>query len=146
MAITIQPARPEQLPELVQLLTKNQLPVEDLPVDLPNFWLALDGEKPVGSVGLEIYNTVGLLRSLSVDETYRNQAIARQLCDRAFDEAKKRAVSTVFLITTTADRYFQRLGFSLVDRSTVPDAIMKTSQFSSLCPSSATVMKQTYSV
>jgi amino-acid N-acetyltransferase len=146
MAITIQPARPEQLPELVQLLTKHQLPVEDLPVDLPNFWLALDGEKPVGSVGLEIYNTVGLLRSLSVDETYRNQAIARQLCDRAFDEAKKRAVSTVFLITTTADRYFQRLGFSLVDRSTVPDAIMKTSQFSSLCPSSATVMKQTYSV
>ncbi|WP_020601335.1 arsenic resistance N-acetyltransferase ArsN2 [Spirosoma spitsbergense] len=146
MAITIQPARPEQLPELVQLLTKNQLPVEDLPVDLPNFWLALDGEKLVGSVGFEIYNTVGLLRSLSVDETYRNQAIARQLCDRAFDEAKKQAVSTVYLITTTADRYFQRLGFSLVDRSTVPDAIMKTSQFSSLCPSSATVMKQTYSV
>ena len=146
MAITIQPARPEQLPDLVQLLTKNQLPAEDLPAGLPNFWLALEEGKVVGSVGFEAHDTVALLRSLSVEETHRNQAVARQLCDRAFDEAKKQAIKSVYLITTTADRYFQRLGFTVVDRSTVPDAITKTSQFSSLCPASATVMKQNQSV
>ena len=146
MAIIIQPARPENLPELVQLLTQNQLPVEDLPVGLPNFWLAFDGEKLVGSIGVDVYENVGLLRSLCVDATYRNRAVARQLCDRAFDEAKRQAISTLYLLTTTADQYFQRLGFAPVDRSTVPDAITKTSQFSSLCPSSATVMKLTQAV
>ena len=83
---------------------------------------------------------------LSVAATHRNQAVARQLCDRAFDEAEKQAIKSVYLITTTADRYFQRLGFTVVDRSTVPDAITKTSQFSSLCPASATVMKQNQSL
>lgn len=146
MEINIQPARPEQLPELVQLLTQNHLPVDDLPAGLPNFWLALDGKKLVGSVGFEVCENVGLLRSLSVDADYRNQAIARQLCDRAFAEAKQQAVGELYLITTTADQYFQRLGFAPVERATVPDSITKTSQFSSLCPSSAVVMKQIQSV
>ena len=142
MAILIQPARPEQLPGLAQLLTQNQLPVEDLPAGLPNFWLALDGEKLVGSVGFETYDTVALLRSLCVDAAYRNRALARQLYDRALDEAKKQGIQALYLLTTTADGYFLRLGFVPVERSAVPDAIMKTSQFSSLCPSSATVMKK----
>lgn len=141
--LTIQAAQPAQLPALVDLLTRNALLSEDLPTDLANFWLAYDGLKLIGSIGFEAYGSAALLRSVCVDAVYRNQALARQLYDVAFQEARQQGITDLYLITTTADQYFQRLGFEPVERSTVRAAILQTAQFSSLCPSSAIVMKQT---
>ena len=143
MDIQIQVAQAEHLPALVALLTRNQLLGDDLPADLANFWLAFDGDQLIGSVGVDVYGNVGLLRSVSVDARYRNQSIARQLCEIAFRETRQRGITELYLITTTADRYFKGLDFVPVARNTVPEAILQTAQFSSLCPSSAVVMKQT---
>jgi len=46
----------------------------------------------------------------------------------------------VWLLTTTAREFFERLGYAAVDRADVPGAIRATAQFSSLCADSATVM------
>ncbi|GAB2595376.1 arsenic resistance N-acetyltransferase ArsN2 [Spirosoma areae] len=143
MAIQIQSARPDQLTMLAQLLIRNQLSGDDLPNGLPNFWLALKGDRIIGSVGIEVYGNVGLLRSVCVDADVRNQDIARQLCDVARQEAHRQGIHELYLLTTTADRYFERLGFERISRTTVPDTLQQTSQFSSLCPSSAIVMKKT---
>ena len=142
MAIQIQYAQPDQLTALAQLLTQNHLLANDLPDGLPNFWLAFDDDKLIGSVGIEGFGNVGLLRSVCVDADYRNQAIARQLYNIALQETRRQGVQDLYLLTTTADRYFDRLGFVRVPRTSVPESIQKTSQFSSLCPSSAVVMKQ----
>lgn len=142
MAIQIRPAHPNQFAALAALLTHNDLSGNDLPVELANFWLALDGDKLIGSVGIEAYGNAGLLRSVCVDAAYRNQGIARQLFEVARQEARRQAIRDLYLLTTTADQYFDQLGFVRVERITVPDAIQQTEQFSSLCPSSAIVMKQ----
>jgi N-acetylglutamate synthase-like GNAT family acetyltransferase len=46
----------------------------------------------------------------------------------------------VWLLTTTARAFFDKLGYAAVDRAGVPGAIRATAQFSALCPDSATVM------
>lgn len=143
MAIQIQAAYPDQLTALAQLLTQNHLSADDLPDGLPNFWLALDGDRLIGSVGIEAYGYLGLLRSVCVDDNYRHQGIAQLLCDLSFQEAHRQGIQDLYLLTTTADQYFNRLGFARVERTSIPDIIQKTRQFSDLCPSSAIVMKHT---
>ena len=46
----------------------------------------------------------------------------------------------VYLLTTTADRYFAKLGFAAVDRAAVPAEIRASPEFASICPDDATVM------
>ncbi len=54
--------------------------------------------------------------------------------------AQQKGIQALYLITTTAAPFFEKRGFAKVDRSAVPVAIQRTTQFSALCPSSATVM------
>ena len=143
MPIVIKTAYAEQEPALDQLLTRNHLSADDLPSGLPNFWLAFDNEQLIGSIGIEAYGDIGLLRSVCVDNSYRNQGIARQLCGVACQEARQQSINTLYLLTTTADHYFERIGFTKIGRNEVPEFIQQTTQFSSLCPSSAIVMKHT---
>lgn len=145
MNIHIQSAQTEHRPGLESLLSANALPVTDLPVALNGFYLALDGEAVVGAAGMEQWNEVGLLRSVAVAESHRNQHIARQLTDAVLAHARQVQVREMYLITNTADRYFEKYGFQRVERSEAPAAIAQTEQFAGLCPSSAVVMKMTLS-
>ncbi|UFH56786.1 arsenic resistance N-acetyltransferase ArsN2 [Spirosoma sp. KNUC1025] len=144
MSIAIKPADAEQVPELAQLLNRNHLSADDLPQDLSHFWLAVADGQIIGSIGIEIYGQVGLLRSVCVDENYRSRGIAQKLFNTAHEAARQQSVSNLYLLTTTADRYFERFGFQRVNRSEAPESIQQTTQFSLLCPSSAVVMKQTF--
>ncbi|GAB3940471.1 hypothetical protein GCM10028805_02330 [Spirosoma harenae] len=143
MSIQIKAAHTDQLPALIQLLSDNKLPTDDLPAGLPYFWLAFDNDKLIGSVGIEVYSSIGLLRSVCVSSNYRNQRIAERLYELAIQEARRQRINDVYLLTTTADGYFERLGFSRIARASAPEPIQQTAQFGSLCPSSAVVMKQT---
>ena len=46
----------------------------------------------------------------------------------------------MFLLTTTAESYFGKRGYSTTSREAVPEAIRNTKEFASVCPSSAVVM------
>jgi amino-acid N-acetyltransferase len=77
--IDISPINSNYRPALISLLQSENLPVEDLPMDLSNFFMATDNGFIVGAVGLEIYGRIGLLRSLIVKPEYRKSKIARSL-------------------------------------------------------------------
>jgi amino-acid N-acetyltransferase len=143
MDIHIQSAQTQHRAGLETLLSANDLPVSDLPASLNGFYLALDGDNLVGAAGMEHWGNVGLLRSVAVAESHRNHHIARQLTDAVLAHAHKAQVQEMYLITNTADRYFEKYGFQRVDRSDVPASIAQTEQFAGLCPSSAVVMKMT---
>ena len=143
MNIHITSALPQHRPGLEVLLMANALPVSDLPASLNGFYLALDGDAVVGAAGMEHWGNVGLLRSVAVAESHRNHHIARQLTDTVLSHARKAQVQEIYLITNTADRYFEKYGFQRIDRSDVPASIAQTEQFAGLCPSSAVVMKMT---
>jgi len=48
----------------------------------------------------------------------------------------------IYLLTTTAERFFERLGYARVLRDAAPVAIQRTQEFSALCPSNSAFMVQ----
>jgi amino-acid N-acetyltransferase len=49
-------------------------------------------------------------------------------------------VNALYLLTTTAEHYFPRFGFTEVGRDAVPQEIRDTLEFRSACPESAVAM------
>jgi len=43
-------------------------------------------------------------------------------------------------LTTTAERYFERLGFKAIGRDAAPPEVRETREYSSLCPSFSSLM------
>lgn len=95
---------------------------------------------PAGVVGLEIYGDVALLRSLAVSEAARGNGCGKRLVAEAEAHALVSGVGAIYLLTTTAETFFQSLGYSVADRSAAPEAIRSTQQFCGLCPSSSSLM------
>jgi len=123
------------------LLAESQLPASDLSSGhLEHFFGCGDARLPEGVVGLEIYGAVALLRSLAVAASRRGQGCGRALVAEAERHARSRGVRAIYLLTTTAERFFARLGYRPIDRTDAPEAIRRTQEFSSLCPSSSAFM------
>jgi len=140
--IDIRPAQPQECDKVALLLKTVDLAIHDIDSCLDGFLVAYDGDRLVGTVGIETYGETGLLRSLAVDIEYRNQKIGEHLYERALDLARSRNIRRLYLLTITAAEYFSRRGFREIPRDKVPAAIQRTEQFSSICPDSATVMQR----
>ncbi|WP_031526395.1 arsenic resistance N-acetyltransferase ArsN2 [Dyadobacter crusticola] len=142
MTLQIENAKPAEKESVVSLLKEVGLLTEDLPKGLPNFLLAKEGGALVGVAGLELFGSIGLLRSVAISPAHQGKGIADRMVAQLLAGADQQELQAVYLITTTADRYFDRYSFTAVDREQVPEAIQQTRQFSGLCPSSAVVMKR----
>jgi amino-acid N-acetyltransferase len=62
------------------------------------------------------------IRSLAVATGERKKGIGRQLIEACLKEAKELGVKQLFLLTYIP-RYFERMGFRTVDKSTLPHKI-----------------------
>lgn len=124
------------------LLTSQKLPVEDLPVSLENFWIVADQGEVVGVAGFELYQPFALLRSLAVQPDHRNLGIGDILVRTVEEQAVKLNLEGIYLLTETAKPYFEKRGYSTVERGSVPDPIKQSSEFSHTCPVSAAVMQK----
>ena len=94
----------------------------------------------IAAAGLETYGPSGLLRSVAVASTHRNLGLGRRLVDDRVDFARKKHLDAVYLLTTTAAPFFRELGFEDVDRSKVPAELQASSEFSSVCPTTASCL------
>ena len=123
------------------LLTRLHLPAED--VGLPNqtFVTAQAGAELVGCVALEWYGSDALVRSLAVAPRMQGAALGKRLYQRALDEARRRGTRSLYLLTTTAAPFFEKVGFERIDRALVPAAVASSQEFRSLCPASAVCMR-----
>ncbi len=141
--MTYRPATPADRPAMIALLITAGLLADDLPADVSLFVLAEaeDGQL-VGVAGVDSMGQTGLLRSVAVLPKYRDQHIGSELVEQVLQLARHRLVTTLYLLTTTAEGYFSRLGFAPISRANVPDQIAQTRQFANLCPASAVVMKR----
>jgi amino-acid N-acetyltransferase len=91
---------------------------------------------------MERYGDGGLLRSVAVAAAWRGSGIGRALVDRVLDEGRAAGIKDVYLLTTTAEHYFPRLGFACVSRDSVPAAVRASAEFTGACPASAVVMRK----
>ena len=131
-------ARPEEFEAITDLLNAAELPVEDLSVaTLDAFLVAADGDVCIGVVGLEICGASALLRSLAVKQRHRSRGLGTRLIQAIETEARARGITALYLLTTTASTFFERLGYTALCRTSVPPSIAVTSEFSSLCPDTA---------
>ncbi len=137
-----QPAQAADLASIIELLQENNLPVEDVHERQQQFWIVKDGNNIAGVIGMEQYGSYGLLRSMATHTAYRNKGIATLLIDGLFEFAKKQKLSSIYLLTETAEKYFEKKGFIKIKRDDVPVEIKASKEFSHLCPSTAIVMKK----
>jgi len=141
MAIRLEPALPRHRPALEALLLSVHLPIEDLPADLGGFTLAFDGDRLVGSAGLERLGSYGLLRSVAVDAAFRGTGLGASLYLAALDTARAAGLREIWLLTTSAEGYFAQRGFERIDRAEAPPEIQAAPQFAGVCPASAVLMR-----
>ena len=140
MSLEIRPARNTDLPAIEALLEASRLPVSGVRETLPQFLTAWQDGRLAGVVGLEVHDGYGLLRSAAVDLGARGTGVGRALVERVLAEASSYRVREVYLLTTTAERWFSRFGFRHADRGDVPEPIRSTAEYKELCPASAAVM------
>lgn len=128
------------LPLVRAFLSENGLPDEDVGEHIEHFMLAWDNGTLVGTVGVELLGTDGLLRSLCVSSSYRNRGIASELCNRIEAYAHDAGVRQFYLLTTTAKEFFARRDYSVCTRESVPPTVQGTAEFCHLCPCTAMCM------
>jgi amino-acid N-acetyltransferase len=136
-------ARDADLPAIRALLDACALPTSDLDPARVALFVARDGSRVVGCVGLDAHAhaDAALLRSLAVAADRRGARIADALCTHVVAVARARGVRTLVALTTTAAAYFRRRGYVDIARAEAPASVLDLPQFASLCPSTATVLR-----
>jgi amino-acid N-acetyltransferase len=137
----VRPAAPPDLADVLAMLGRAGLPTAGVPPSLSNFLVADSGDRLVGAIGLELYGGLALLRSAVVAAEARGVGLGAELVQAILQLARGRGVREVYLLTTTAEDWFPRFGFALVDREAVPAAVRASEEFRGGCPDTAVVMR-----
>ena len=141
MTLTIQPARPTDAPDISSLLDANHLCLDGVSERIDTTLIALDGNRLVGTAALELFPDGALLRSVAVVPELRGSHIGHDLVTGVLSLAAERSIGDVYLLTTTAERYFPRFGFERITREVVPEGVRQSAEFVSGCPTTAVVMR-----
>jgi amino-acid N-acetyltransferase len=140
--ITLRPADAGDLPAVTALLTEAGLPLDGLEEHFgPAYVVAVDGNDIIGAEGIECYGTAGLLRSAVVIAQWQGHGIGDRLTRDRLSWASDQQLQEVWLLTTTADAYFPRFGFSRADRADAPAQLQECREFKVACPATATAMR-----
>jgi amino-acid N-acetyltransferase len=142
IAAVIESATERDLPGIRALLERLQLPLAGVDDHLTTMLVAKEGDEIVGTAGLELYADGALLRSVAVEPNRQGNQLGHQLTDAALHLASTYGVSAVFLLTTTAERFFPKVGFEQIQREQVPPSVRESVEFQSACPASAIVMRK----
>ncbi len=127
--------------QVKKLLTESELPTSDISAKALKSFFGFGPEQNLeGVVGLEIHGAGALLRSLAVAQNYRGAGFGKALVAKVEQYAQSKGVTELYLLTITAERFFERLGYRRSARENAPEAIRQTMEFSSLCPLSSALM------
>jgi amino-acid N-acetyltransferase len=138
----LRPARADDLEAVQHLLTASGLPLAGVAEALSTFLVAESDSRIVGVAGLEVCCENALLRSVAVAAEWRSRGLGGELVSRIIADAERRGVHALYLLTTSAERYFPSFGFEPIAREAVPSDVRGTAEFTGACPASATVMRR----
>jgi amino-acid N-acetyltransferase len=142
LSLTYRPVtEPADLTELKAFLALNALPFEDILLqgNLFAIYRSSTGEV-TGTGGLEFYGDYALLRSVAVAKGSRKHGHGEAIVMDLVGRARARNVGGIYLLTETAQAFFERLNFKTLSREQAPLEIKSSSEFSSVCPVSAVLM------
>ena len=129
-------------PQKSKMLLENcGLPTSDLDIKkFDNFLCLGTADNPLGIIGIEIFDSVALLRSLAVSETARGKGHGKALVSAMENFAKSKHVRELYLLTETAETFFKKLNYFSIKREFAPESILNSSEYSSVCKQSAVLM------
>lgn len=142
MKIVLRHAIREDNELMRSLLKETNLPTEGLDGNAAAFFVAEDNGEVVAIAGFEFYGGDVLLRSVAVRPGSQRRGFGSRVVDLMLDEARKKGVQSVVLLTETARDFFLKKGFNVVERSSIHNAALKgSSEFTYACPKSAVCMR-----
>lgn len=142
-SVLVSQASRESVEDAKILLQSLQLPLDGVEDQFENFLLLFLNQELIGLIGLEIYGSIGLLRSLAVKTEYQGNKLGSLLTDRIIEKCKKLGIQSIYLLTETAKDFFLKKGFTILNRDEAPLILHQAKEFAYTCPESATLMKKT---
>jgi amino-acid N-acetyltransferase len=138
--VTIRPARARELPAIEATLRDAGLPLAGVADHLHEFIVAEHEGTIAGCAAIERYGAAGLLRSVAVTSKMRGTGLGQRLTSASIDAARERGLTSLALLTETAEGFFPRFGFVFVARADLPEALHASEELRGACPASAKVM------
>jgi N-acetylglutamate synthase-like GNAT family acetyltransferase/SAM-dependent methyltransferase len=140
---TVRRAVPRDRSEVEALLKASGLVEDGLALAFPQgYVIAESGGRVAGVAGIERHGRHALLRSVAVAEPLRGKGVGEVLVHDRLAAAEAEGATDVWLLTTTADRWFPRFGFTRVPREAIPAPLQQSAEVSHACPASAAVLRR----
>ncbi len=125
-----------------KLLETVNLPTESVDSGATTFYIAEENRSVIGVAGFEFYGKDALLRSVAVPPRLQKKGIGERIVDSMIATAREHHFKRIVLLTETAEGFFKRKGFTVVDRTGIHnDALQRSSEFTTACPTSAICME-----
>jgi amino-acid N-acetyltransferase len=144
--VRIAPAVAADADAIRALVAAANLPLDGLDDHLRTTLVARRGDVIIGIAALEMYADGALLRSVAVIADERGTGVGLRLTEAALALAAAHGRRDVYLLTTTAERFFPRFGFDAIGRDDVPASVRASVEFRGACPASAIVMRRSQPV
>jgi len=122
------------------LLKENDLCYTDIPKENLDIFKVLDSNVIVGYLGLEHYRSDAVLRAVVIKDNFRGLNLGRTMTLFGIDAARNMGIKSLYLLTLTAKDFFSKLGFKVMPRKDVPEAVGKSEEFLNFCPDTAICM------
>ena len=95
---------------------------DEVATNIRSYVLAKDGDQLVGYTALHIHSRrLAEIRSLIVDEAYREQRIGQRMVQFTLDEAKNIGVEEDVLVLTYLPQFFLKLNFKEINKEVIPE-------------------------
>jgi amino-acid N-acetyltransferase len=129
-------------PAIEALLVSAALPLDGAAEAFATGIVERQGDALIGIAAIEPFADSAVLRSVAVRDDRRGSGIGQRLVHAAEDLARDRGASELILLTETAEPFFTRLGYDVIDRTDVPDDVAGSIEFAIACPSTAVAMRR----
>jgi amino-acid N-acetyltransferase len=140
--ITITDASSADLRDILDLLTRVQLPHDGVAESVGAFLIARDeSSRLIAAIGLERHGNTALLRSAAVTPEFQGCGIGSRLTEQLLERATNEGLERVVLLTSTASEFFaRRFGFCETSRSKYQKELASSSEWNLPRCSSAVCM------
>ncbi len=125
------------------LLSEAGLPLDGAAEAFATGVVASDGNRLIGCAAIEVYDEAALLRSVAVVSDQRGTGVGTGLVHALEDLARDRGVTSLILLTETAEPWFSRLGYETIERTSVPAEVARSVEFETACSTTAVAMRRT---
>jgi amino-acid N-acetyltransferase len=98
-------------------------PLSEIYENIRDYFVVREGDEVIACVALHVmWEDLAEIKSLAVAENSQQQGIGNELVKACLDEAKELGLSTIFCLTYKP-RFFERVGFSQIDKMELPHKV-----------------------